>query len=99
MRNNQIIRKQKKIVSFEQIKTEQGELIYQRDDYSDLYMALKHLNEKERLCIVLYYLDGYSIKEIAQIVNSTESAIKQRLVRGRKHMRDELEGGIKYGYE
>ncbi len=95
----QIIRKQKKIVSFEQIKTEQGELIYQRDDYSDLYMALKHLNEKERLCIVLYYLDGYSIKEIAQIVNSTESAIKQRLVRGRKHMRDELEGGIKYGYE
>lgn len=96
----QILRRQKKVLSLEEMHARQGEMLYQQDsDYTELYIALKHLKDDERISVVLYYLEGYSIKEIANIVNSTESAIKQRLVRGRRHMREELEGGQEYGYE
>lgn len=96
----QILRRQKRLLSLEELHTRQGEMLYQQDsDYTELYTALKHLKDDERISIVLYYLEGYSIKEIADIVDTTESAVKQRLVRGRKRMREELEGGVEYGYK
>ena len=64
-------------------KTEQKE-------YMDLYNAIGHLTENERICITLYYLEGYHVKEIAKILKTTESAVKNRLARARTRMKDEL---------
>ena len=46
--------------------------------------------------IYLHYVEGYQIKGIADILGITESAVKLRLLRGRKQMRDavSMEGGI-----
>ena len=55
--------------------------------YQALYSALGRLNGKERTSILLYYLEGYSIKEIAGIESTSESAVKQHLSRGRSHLR------------
>lgn len=59
-------------------------------DYQALYMALSQLSEKERTAITLYYMEGYSIKEIAVITDSNESAVKQQLSRGRSHLKNFL---------
>lgn len=58
--------------------------------YQELYNALEKLPEKERVTVLLYYINGYSIKEIAEISGSTEGAIKVRLSRGRDELREIL---------
>ena len=55
--------------------------------YQELYYALNQLSLKERTTILLYYLVGYSIKEICDIICCTEDAVKQQILRGRKHLK------------
>ena len=50
-------------------------------------MALEQLPPKERSAILLYYIKGYSVHEIADIVAATEDAIKQQLSRGRNKLK------------
>lgn len=45
---------------------------------------LKELSERNRMVMALYYGDDYTIREISQILEISEDAVKQRLVRGRK---------------
>ena len=44
---------------------------------SKLAEAIDHLNEKERLVISLYYYENLKLKEIAAILNITESRVSQ----------------------
>ena len=60
-------------------------------EYSDLYQKLMKLEIEYRLPLVLYYLNQYTVKEISQILNLGESAVKMRLSRGRKKMRQMYE--------
>lgn len=55
--------------------------------YQALYEALDRLNLKERTSVLLYYMEGYSIKEIADIQETSQDAVKQHLSRGRTHLR------------
>lgn len=55
--------------------------------YQALYAAMAQLSEKERTAIVLYYLQGYQIKEICQITGAKDDAVKQQLSRGRLHLK------------
>lgn len=55
--------------------------------YQELYAALNRLSGKERTSVLLYYMEGYSIKEIAEIEETTQDAVKQHLSRGRNHLR------------
>lgn len=61
--------------------------------YQELYNALDRLSGRERTAILLFYLEGYSIKEIAEIIDSSQDAVKQQLSRGRAHLKDMLSGG------
>ena len=58
--------------------------------HQDLYLALSTLPPKERSAITLFYLSGYSVKEIAQITDTSEAAVKQQLSRGRDKLREKL---------
>ena len=60
-------------------------------EHQDLYLALRTLPPKERSSITLYYLNGYSIKEIAAITASSEGAVKQQLSRGRDKLKMRLQ--------
>ncbi len=60
-------------------------------EYQDLYAALERLNEAERSTILLHYMQGYQIKEISEITSATVENVKQRLSRGRKHLKSLLE--------
>lgn len=59
-------------------------------DNQALYAALEQLSEKERSAILLHYMQGYSVAEIADITESTVAAVKQLLSRGRVHLKDLL---------
>ena len=56
----------------------------------DLYLALRTLPPKERSAITLFYLNGYSVKEIAVITDTSEDAVKKQLSRGRDRLRETL---------
>lgn len=55
--------------------------------YQELYEALDRIPAKERTSILLFYMEGYTIKEIAEIQDVTQDAVKQHLYRGRNHLR------------
>ena len=59
-------------------------------EHQDLYLALRTLPPKERSSITLFYLNGYSIKEIAAITDTSEDAIKKKLSRGRDKLKERL---------
>lgn len=55
--------------------------------HQQLYLALSTLPPKERAAITLYYLSGYSIKEIAAITEVNADAVKKQLSRGRDRLK------------
>lgn len=55
--------------------------------YQALHAALEQLPPRERMATLMHYINGYSIREIAQITDCTEAAVKQQLSRGRTHLK------------
>ena len=58
--------------------------------YENLYQALDGLKARERSVIVLFYLEGYSSKEIADTLEISDEAVRQSLSRGRKRLKSLL---------
>lgn len=58
-----------------------------------LRLALKQLPEKYRLPLVLHYLEGYPVKDVAQMLGVPRSTAASRLYQARKTLRDLLDGG------
>ena len=54
------------------------------EDASFVLEALVSLPEKYSVVIVLHYIDGYKVNEIAEMIGKTPSAVKMRLQKGRK---------------
>lgn len=63
----------------------------QKREYSEVYESLMQLKEQYRMPVVLHYIQGYSVKETADILKVSENAVKQRLLRGRRELRRLLE--------
>ena len=59
-------------------------------EHQDLYLALRTLPPKERSAITLFYLNGYNIKEISMITETSEDAVKKQLSRGRDKLKEKL---------
>lgn len=57
----------------------------------DLAYALMRLPKKYKLTLYLYYYEGYSVKEIAKLLEQKETTIQTHLLRGRKKLKIELE--------
>lgn len=51
---------------------------------SGILDALMTLPDRYRTVLILYYVEEYSIKNIANIIGKTASAVKMRLQKGRK---------------
>lgn len=81
-----IMRKEKRIISLDDYQMEDQEA--EQEDYSELYEAIFKLPEPVKLCVTLYYLEGYSVKEVAQILDVTESAVKNRLLKARAVLKE-----------
>ena len=53
----------------------------------ELHDALLTMDEQLRLPIVLHYMEGYSVKEIAQILRVPQGTVKSRMSRGRSQLK------------
>lgn len=60
------------------------------DRDEELRCALAALDEKYRLPVLMHYIEGYSVKETADILKIGLSAVKLRLMRGRNKLKEML---------
>lgn len=59
-------------------------------DIQHLFEALAQLPDAQKEAIILFEISGFSIKEIMEIQEAGESAVKQRLKRGRERLEEIL---------
>ena len=55
---------------------------------SGILDILMTLPDKFRIVLILYYVEGYKIEDIASIIGKTKSAVKMRLQKGRRLLRE-----------
>lgn len=55
-----------------------------------LRLALDRLPEHLRAVVVLHYMEGLGVKEIARLLSTTRGAVCSRLARAREKLKDEL---------
>lgn len=65
-----------------------GEQMEHDERHKQLMAALASLSEQERTCMVLFYMQELSIKEISAVTHYNESTIRSNLHRGRKRLRE-----------
>lgn len=85
------LRKSSRLVSLEEMNEKAEIEADKKTDYSDLYRAVNSLKEELRLPVILYYIEDFSIKEIAQILEITEGAVQKRLARARGKLKRDLQ--------
>lgn len=64
---------------------------YQNVEFEEL---MDMVDEKYRIVMTLYYAEGFTTKEIAQILDVSENTIKTRLARGREKLSRKYRGEI-----
>lgn len=62
----------------------------QKEENIDLIKKVLELPEKYRIPIHLFYYEDYSIKQIASVLDISESTIKIRLKRGREKLKKSM---------
>ena len=59
----------------------------------ELHEAIQKLERELRLTVVLHYMEGYKVREIAEILELPPGTIKTRLARAKRQLRERLEEG------
>lgn len=70
-----------------QVRVASPEALYEANELRD---ALGQLEEIQRQALCLRFLDGFSIEESAEILETTEGAVKMACDRGKKRLREIL---------
>lgn len=55
--------------------------------YGELYLCIDSLKENFRQIIILHYINGYSVSEIAQLLGIPSGTVKSRLYKAREELR------------
>ena len=63
------------------------------DEHFALTAAIMKLKPKYKEVVLLYFYEGYSLKEIATMLDLTEGAVSIRITKAKMKLRQELEGG------
>lgn len=78
----------------------QPELSYTRQETKELvHELIDSLSEEQRLCILMFHIEGIPISEIARTMDCSENTVKSRLNYGRKNLRMKAEDLQKKGYK
>ncbi len=78
----------------------QPEMAYTQKETQELVQQMMGcLSEEQRMCILMYYMDDASVKEIARALDCSENTVKSRLSYGRKNLKAEADRLEKKGYK
>lgn len=91
----QIIRSKKTLISYEDYFETHTQP--QEENDSEVFGIIMDLEKNYRIPFVLFYVEGYSVKEIGRMLGLSQGAVKNRLYRGRLLVKERLSGG--YGNE
>lgn len=83
-----ILRKRKNVIPYEDYMD--NARMFEENRYHHLYMAIMELPEDLRILVTLYYIEGFSQKEISEILEIPEGTIKSRLSRARDFLKVQL---------
>lgn len=88
------LRKQKHLSDVEVEIVDDSDLVdslIKKDEYKALYGAISLLKDSYREVVRLFYFDGMSVKEIADITDSSVDNVKVQLYRARIKLKELLE--------
>lgn len=85
-----ILRRGSRQVSLENCPEAAAMAAPERKDYGSLYEALRRLKEELRIVTTLYYVEEFSVREIAAILEISEGAVQKRLARAREKLKNML---------
>lgn len=90
-----ILQRKKQITYTDQMT----EMPFYEEEYASREWAqvLEPLDNKYRLVILLYYMEGFNIREISDILDMKESTVKSRLQRGRKQVAEMYQYKVREG--
>ena len=71
----------------------------EREDLSFVWDAVKDLPVKYREVIHLFYYEGYSTAQIAQLLEKNETTVRSLLSRGRKQLKQVLKEAYDFADE
>lgn len=78
----------------------QPELSYTRQETQELVREMiDSLSDEQRLCVLMFHIEGQSIKDIAETLKCSENTVKSRLNYGRKNLKSKAEELQKKGYK
>ncbi|MDY7045960.1 sigma-70 family RNA polymerase sigma factor [Virgibacillus sp. M23] len=60
--------------------------------FDDLYLAMDKLEENHRTVIILKYLNGFTEKDIAEVLELNVNTVKSRLFKARKQLKGMMGG-------
>ncbi len=60
-------------------------------NFSEVFEALNRLSERDRNALYLHYYEGYTAKEISEIIGDSERAVTKRIGRAREKLKKFLE--------
>lgn len=92
---NHIIRSKREQIPYEEYY--EARTMTPQEDVSEVFEAVMELEDNYRIPFVLFYVEGFSIKEICRILKLSQGTVKTRLYRSRKLLKEKLVGV--YGYE
>ncbi len=72
------------------VPLDDADLTYETPEESEVYRAVMALPAKYRAVIHLYYFEGYSVAEIADMTGKSQTAVQTQLYRARKRLKDDL---------
>jgi RNA polymerase sigma-70 factor (ECF subfamily) len=72
---------------------EASDVSFTKDDAAAIHEALNELEPKQREVLVLYFLEEFSLAEIAMVVGCSEGTVKSRMHYAKKAMKKILLGG------
>ena len=90
------LRKQKNnVLAFDEIVENSAEMSsfdeYDIDKYGIKKVMNENLSEEQKLVIILFYYDDYSLKDISKILDIPEGTVKSRLSKAREILKEKLE--------
>ncbi|MBO5335934.1 MAG: RNA polymerase sigma factor [Lachnospiraceae bacterium] len=78
----------------------QPELSYTKEETRELVQQMiSSLSDEQRFCILMFYMEDMSIRDIAEMLDCSENTVKSRLNYGRKSLKMKAEELQKKGYK
>ncbi len=85
-KNMVLLRKKRKTIDLDELSS-----IGIEDEDTEVFETIMALPVKYKIVMTLYYIEGYSSKEVAEIIGISPESVRKRLQNGRELLKKEME--------